>query len=102
MSKKSALIRSIVMASLVIIAAFFCGVKLLQTQIVDGAKYLQMTKSVKVTTEEIEAARGQIVDRDGVVLNTNKITHSLNLLYSSLDKGTENEIISSEKRRQVE
>ena len=81
------------MASLVIIAAFFCGVKLLQTQIVDGAKYLQMTKSVKVTTEEIEAARGQIVDRDGVVLNTNKITHSLNLLYSSLDKGTENEII---------
>lgn len=93
MSKISSLIRSIVMAALVIVAAFFCGVKLLQTQIVDGAKYLQMTKSVKVTKQEIEAARGQIVDANGKVLNTNKISHSLNLQYSSLPEGKENEVI---------
>lgn len=93
MSKISSLIRSIVLAALVIVAAFFCGVRLLQTQIVDGEKYLQMTKSVKVTTQEIEAARGQIVDTNGKVLNTNKISHSLNLQYSSLPKGKENEVI---------
>lgn len=93
MSKFSSLIRSITMAALVIVAAFFCGLKLLQTQLVDGAKYLQMTKSVKVTTQEIEAARGQIVDANGKVLNSNKIAHNLNLQYSSLEKGTENEII---------
>lgn len=93
MSKFSSLIRSIVMAALVIIAAFFCGLRLLQTQVVDGAKYFQMTKSVKVTTQEIEAARGQIVDANGKVLNSNKIAHTLSLLYSSLEKGTENEII---------
>ena len=81
------------MASLVIVAAFFCGLKLLQTQIVDGAKYLQMTESVKVNKEEIEAARGQIVDCNNKVLNTNKISHSLNLIYSSLESGTENDII---------
>lgn len=93
MSKFSSLIRSIVMAALVIVASFFCGVKLLQTQIVDGEKYYAMTKSVKVMTQEIESARGQIVDSKGNVLNTNKISHSLNLQYFALEKGKENEII---------
>lgn len=93
MSNFSSVIRTIVMAALVIVASFFCGVKLLQTQVVDGEKYLQMTKSVKVTTQEIEAARGQIVDANGKILNTNKIAHSLNLQYSSLPEGKENEII---------
>ena len=93
MNKVSGLIRSIVMAALVIVAAFLCGVRLLQTQVVDGDKYFQLTKSVKVTTQEIEAARGQIVDTNGKVLNTNKISHSLNFQYSSLVKGTENEMI---------
>lgn len=93
MGKFSSMIRSIVMAALVIVAAFFCGVKLLQTQIVDGAKYLQMTKSIKVTTQEIEAARGQIVDANGLPLNVNKVSHALNFQYSSLQKGSENDII---------
>ena len=81
------------MAALVIVASFLCGLKLLQTQIVDGEKYFQMTKSVKVTTQEIEAARGQIVDRNGKVLNTNKIAHNISLQYLSLPKGEENEMI---------
>lgn len=93
MSKVSSIIRSMVLATMVIVASFFCGIKLLQTQVVDGAKYLSMTKSVKVITQEIEAARGQIVDSEGDVLNTNKVSHNLNLQYSSLEKGTENELI---------
>lgn len=93
MSKFSSLIRSIIMAAFVIVASFFCGVKLLQTQIVDGEKYYAMTKSVKEMTQEIESARGQIVDSKGRVLNTNKISHSLNLQYFALEKGRENEII---------
>ena len=93
MSNLSSLIRSVIMAALVIVASFFCGIRLLQTQIVDGEKYLQMTKSVSVTTQEIEAARGQIVDTNGKVLNTNKIVHNINLQYYSLPEGKENEII---------
>lgn len=93
MSNLSSLIRSIIMAASVIVAAFFCGLKLLQTQIVDGEKYLQMTKSVTVMTQEIEAARGQIVDANGKVLNTNKVAHNINLQYFSLPKGKENETI---------
>ena len=81
------------MAALVIVASFLCGLRLLQTQIVDGEKYFQMTKSVKVTTQEIEAARGQIVDRNGKVLNTNKIAHNISLQYLSLPEGKENETV---------
>lgn len=93
MSNLSSLIRSIIMAALVIVASFFCGLRLLQTQLVDGEMYLQMTKSVKETKQEIEAARGQIVDTNGKVLNTNKVSHNVNLQYFSLPKGKENEII---------
>lgn len=94
MSKVSSFIRSIVLVIFVVAAAFLCGVRLLQTQLVDGEMYLQMTKETKVAKQEVDAARGQIVDRNGVVLNTNKTIFNVNLQESSLIKGTENEIIS--------
>ncbi len=94
MSKISLFIRSIVLVIFVVAAAFLCGVRLLQTQIVDGEMYLQMTKETKVAKQEVDAARGQIVDCNGVVLNTNKTIFNVNLQESSLVKGTENEIIS--------
>lgn len=93
MSKISSFIRSIIMVTFVVAAAFLCGVKLLQMQLVDGDMYLQMTKETKVAVQEVDAARGQIVDRNGVVLNTNKIVFNINLQQSSLVEGTENEII---------
>lgn len=93
MSKISSFIRSIVLASIVVIASFMCGIRLLQTQLVDGARYLEMTQSIAVAEQEIDAARGQIVDTNGKVLNTNKITYNINLQKSSLVSGTENEII---------
>lgn len=94
MTKISSFIRSIVLVTFVVAAAFMCGVRLLQMQLVDGDMYLQMTKETKVAVQEVEAARGQIVDRNGVVLNTNKIVFNVNFQASSLEAGTENEIIS--------
>lgn len=70
-----------------------CGIRLLQTQLVDGEKYLEMTKSTYQAEQEIDAARGQIVDCNGKVLNSNKIVFNINLQRSSLVSGTENEII---------
>ena len=78
---------------LVVAAAFMCGIRLLQTQLVDGEKYLEMTKSTYQANQEIDAARGQIVDCNGKVLNSNKIVFNINLQRSSLVSGTENEII---------
>ena len=93
MSKISSFIRSIILVVFVVTAAFMCGVRLLQTQLVDGEMYLQMTKSTKVAEQEVDAARGQIVDRDGIVLNTNKTIFNVNFQRSMLESGTENEII---------
>lgn len=93
MSKISSIVRSIIMAAIVIVISFLCGIRLLKIQIVDGAGYLSMTKENSVTTQDIEAARGQIVDASGKLLNTNKIVYNINFQYYSLEKGTENEII---------
>ncbi|MDE7229748.1 MAG: hypothetical protein K2N56_04640 [Oscillospiraceae bacterium] len=93
MSKISSFIRSIILVAFVVTAAFLCGVRLLQMQLVDGDMYLQMTKETKVAVQEVDAARGQIVDRNGVVLNTNKTIYNINLQDSSLVYGTENDII---------
>ena len=88
MSKISSIIRSIILVAFVVTAAFLCGVRLLQTQLVDGEMYLQMTKKTKVAEQEVDAARGQIVDRDGVVLNTNKTIFNVNFQNSMLEPGT--------------
>lgn len=93
MSKISSAIRTIILVFLVVAMAFLCGIRLIQTQLVDGAKYLEMTKSTYQANQEIDAARGQIVDCSGKVLNANKIVFNINLQRSSLVAGTENEII---------
>ncbi len=87
MSKVSSIVRSIIMATIVIVISFMCGIRLLKIQIVDGAGYLSMTKN-KVAEQDIEAARGQIVDANGKVLNTNKIIYNVNFQYSSLVVGS--------------
>lgn len=91
--KISPYIRSIILAAIVVLAAFFCGIKLLQTQIADGEKYLKMTRETSVVDQEIDAVRGQIVDCNGKVLNTSKITYNVNLQDSFLEYGTQNTII---------
>lgn len=93
MSKISAFIRTAVLAAVVIVASFMCGLRLLEIQIVDGEKYLAMTKSTYTAEQPIEAARGKIADCNGVVLNANKLSYSINLQRASLAQGTENEII---------
>lgn len=93
MSKISSFIRSIILVAFVVTAAFLCGVRLLQTQLVDGEMYLQMTKKTKEAEQDVDAARGQIVDSSGIVLNTNKTIFNINFQRSMLEPGTENEII---------
>ncbi len=93
MAKISGFIRTAVLVAIVVVASFMCGLRLLQIQIVDGEKYLAMTQSTYTAEQPIEAARGKISDRNGVVLNTNKLSYSVNLQRASLAPGTENEII---------
>ena len=57
MSKFSNVLRSAILASLVIAAAFLCGLRLLEIQIADGGKYLSMTQNSYTVEQDIEAAR---------------------------------------------
>lgn len=93
MSKFSMFVRSLVLVAVVVLASFVCGIRLLQIQLADGEMYLAMTKKTSQAEQDIEAARGKIVDSSGNILNTNKIVYNINLQRSSLVKGTENEII---------
>ncbi len=93
MSKISGYIRFAVLAAIVIVASFMCGLRLLQIQMVDGEMYLSMTRSTYTAEQDIEAARGKIADANGVVLNSNKISYSVDLQRASLRQGTENEMI---------
>ena len=51
MSKISSFIRTILLVTFVVTAAFFCGVRLLQTQLVDGEMYLQINTEGNSTFE---------------------------------------------------
>lgn len=95
MDKISGIIRSVVLAALVVLCAFVCGLRLLEMQIVDGDSYLAMTKLTYVANQDIDAARGQVVDTKGKVLNTNRIIYNINLQYTTLpdDDEEQNEII---------
>ncbi|MCH5208501.1 MAG: hypothetical protein J1F04_06425 [Oscillospiraceae bacterium] len=93
MSKVSYIIRTMILVVMVVVLSFMCGLRLMQTQIVDGEKYLEMTKTTYSAEQDVEATRGMIVDSSGKVFNTNKIVYSVNFQYSLLKEGTENEII---------
>lgn len=93
MSKFSSFVRSIVLACVVIVASFVCGIRLLQIQIADGGKYLSLTQKTYIAEQSIEAARGKIADSSGNILNSNKLVYNVDLQKASLVAGTENEII---------
>ena len=69
---------------LLVLAVFVVyELRLVQWQLVEGDKYEQLSLSSRTDTIEIEAARGEILDRDGNVLAGNR--SSYNIVYDALD-----------------
>ena len=69
---------------LLVLAVFVVyELRLVQWQLVEGDKYEQLSLSSRTDTIEIEAARGEILDRDGTVLAGNR--SSYNIVYAALD-----------------
>lgn len=68
---------------LVVTAIFLVYVvRLVEWQIVRGEEFHQIALSNKTDTIELSAARGEILDKDGVVLAGNKTTYDL--VYNAL------------------
>ena len=69
---------------LLVLAVFVVyELRLVQWQLVEGDKHEQLSLSSRTDTIEIEAARGEILDRDGTVLAGNR--SSYNIVYDALD-----------------
>ncbi len=94
MNKVKKTVRTLVFILMVVILSFACTLELLQIQIVDGEYYLSQTTGTYTAEQTIQAARGQIMTKDGVILNTNKLVYKVIIQKSFIKPDTENDIIS--------
>lgn len=94
MEKSKERIRLIILV--VLIAAIFVtgSLRLMQFQVVNGASYREEANKLIVSTTPIKSARGEIVDRYGRPLATNKVGFNIVFDRAFMPSGQENEIIS--------
>ena len=64
-------------AVILCLAVIFAGSTLMKIQVVDGAMYLEMSKSTKTAVQSISAARGQIVDSAGRPMVENRVSYNV-------------------------
>lgn len=95
MKLASGKIRTVVLIVLVLIAMAFSGLRLMVLQIVQGQDNLEKSKSNVYGTQEISAARGEIVDINGVPFVKNKVGFNVIIerAFFPNDYGEQNEII---------
>lgn len=94
MEKCKERIRLIILVLLVVAIFLTGGFRLMQFQVVNGAEYAAQANRLTTSRTEIKAARGEIVDRYGRPLVTNKVGFNIIFYRSFMPKGEENEIIS--------
>lgn len=82
-------------AAVLIFSIVFAGSTLMKIQVVDGAMYLEMSKSSKSATQSVSAARGQIVDSNGNPLVENRVSYNviINRSFFPDDLQAQNEVI---------
>ena len=84
--------------------------RLLYLMVFDAEYYQQKAKELHEREREIKAARGEIVDRNGVVLATNKTVCTISVIHSQITEpeqvirvlSSELEVAESEIRKKVE
>ena len=67
--------REIILILVIIFISIIYIIRLFNLQIVNGKEYREKSKTRMLRTEEIEAPRGEITDRNGVVLATSKLSY---------------------------
>ena len=63
---------------------FFLIARLVYLMIFDAAYYQQKAKTLHEREREIKAARGEIIDRNGKVLATNKAVCTISVIHSQI------------------
>lgn len=95
MKKVFDIVRIGVIIAVLAVAVVFAGSKLMKIQVVDGAMYLEMSKSSKSATQSISAARGQIVDCNSEPLVKNRVSYNvvINQSFFPDSKEEQNKVI---------
>lgn len=88
-----------------ILVVFICAVlilfgligRLIYLMVFDAEYYQELAEDLHEREREIKAARGEIVDRNGVVLATNRTVCTISVIHSQIeDADTVSEVLASE------
>ena len=71
--------RELVLSIFLILIGVIFIIQLFNIQIINGASYREQAENKIVRTESISSSRGEIYDRNGVILATNKLTYNVEL-----------------------
>ena len=71
--------RELVLSIFLILIGIIFIIQLFNIQIINGTSYREQAENKIVRTEAIPSSRGEIYDRNGVVLATNKLTYNVEL-----------------------
>lgn len=85
--------RIVALILLVVLIFIFAVMRVFEYQIVQGEEFLNTAEQSSTVKIPIVAARGEIVDRNGIPFTQNKATFNIEFDYTFLPKGKENETI---------
>ena len=82
--------KKITLYALVVLVIFICltGV-LLNLMIFDSEKYIEKANELHERERDIKAARGKILDRNGVVIASNKTVCTISVIYNQIENPEE-------------
>lgn len=86
--------RSLILSLITIAVGIIYVGQLVNLQIVNGKEYREQSEKKMLRNETIEAPRGEIYDRNGVILAENKLSFDLEIFKVKIDEATQNDIIS--------
>lgn len=82
-----------IMKILVLVVGIVFAVRLVDLQIVNGKTYKEESEKKMVRETTVEAPRGEIYDRNGVVLATSKLAYDVEIYKVGLDEKSLNTVI---------
>lgn len=95
MKKIVEILRMSVFTAMLLLCVLFAGSTLMKIQVVDGEKYLALSKTSTTATQNVSAARGQIVDINGSALVENRVSYNviINQSFFPDERAEQNEVI---------
>lgn len=87
--------RTLILIIIIILISLIFILRLFNLQIINGKEYREKSQTRMLRTEEIEAPRGEITDRNGIVLATSKLSYNLVMYKVSVGTEKQNESIAT-------